>query len=436
MNNTVTPIGGTGTKITVLDALMGRGKTSKVIDMLNSGDIQEPVIYITPMLDEVQRIKDACPGLDLRDPQPRQRGRTASGRSKMQHLLALVRDGHNIATTHQLFSMLGTGAVECLRDAGYTLIIDEETTCAKQYEDLFPDDIRTLTRSAMVTVDAKKRLRWNDVEWAGYKGKFDSIRTMCEIGSIVKRSDEFLVWEFPIGFLQLFKQVYVLTYLFEGSLMATYLKANAQPYEVMSLDSSRNIVPFNPTHEVKAKGKLRKLITIVDNSKMNAVGYEDNRQPLSMSWFRRDASRDSAGAKELQRNLCNFYWNVTQSTAKDAMWSSFKDFKGELKGKGYTKGWTACNLRATNEYMRRKNLAYVLNVFMNPMLVGYFRDCGVAVDEDRYALSQLVQWIFRSQIRLGKPVTLYLPSARMRQLLEDWLNEAQPLSVVIAASAA
>ena len=34
----------------------------------------------------------------------------------------------------------------------------------------------------------------------------------------------------------------------------------------------------------------------------------------------------------------------------------------------------------------------------------------------------MIQWIFRSQIRQYKPINIYIPSERMRELLIDWLN--------------
>ena len=48
---------------------------------------------------------------------------------------------------------------------------------------------------------------------------------------------------------------------------------------------------------------------------------------------------------------------------------------------------------------------------------------GIEVDEDTYALSIMVQWIWRSAIRDGQEVYLYIPSSRMRNLLINWMNE-------------
>ena len=39
-----------------------------------------------------------------------------------------------------------------------------------------------------------------------------------------------------------------------------------------------------------------------------------------------------------------------------------------------------------------------------------------------YAISTLIQWVFRSAIRKGEEVWLYLPSRRMRELFTEWLD--------------
>jgi hypothetical protein len=41
--------------------------------------------------------------------------------------------------------------------------------------------------------------------------------------------------------------------------------------------------------------------------------------------------------------------------------------------------------------------------------------------KDACALSELIQWVWPSRVRKGEPITLYLPSPRMRRLFEEWL---------------
>lgn len=52
----------------------------------------------------------------------------------------------------------------------------------------------------------------------------------------------------------------------------------------------------------------------------------------------------------------------------------------------------------------------------------FYQMHGVEVDEDMYALSIMVQWIWRSAIRDGNEVYLYIPSSRMRSLLISWID--------------
>ena len=68
---------------------------------------------------------------------------------------------------------------------------------------------------------------------------------------------------------------------------------------------------------------------------------------------------------------------------------------------------------------------YPVNLFANPGIVNFYRSHGQEFDNDRWALSTMVQWIWRSAIRNGKQIQLYLPSRRMRELLYKWMADTQ-----------
>ena len=59
----------------------------------------------------------------------------------------------------------------------------------------------------------------------------------------------------------------------------------------------------------------------------------------------------------------------------------------------------------------------------------YFNEKGLKeINKDKYALSILLQWIWRSRIRNiadsdeNRKIDLYLPSSRMKHILMDWLS--------------
>ena len=59
---------------------------------------------------------------------------------------------------------------------------------------------------------------------------------------------------------------------------------------------------------------------------------------------------------------------------------------------------------------------------MNPVTKQFFASKGITVDEDLFALSELLQWLFRSRVRKGEAIDVYIPSERMRSLLEGYLE--------------
>lgn len=93
-----------------------------------------------------------------------------------------------------------------------------------------------------------------------------------------------------------------------------------------------------------------------------------------------------------------------------------------MRGKGYTKAFLTFNAKATNNYRNRDCLVYIANIFMNVNEKKFYQMHGIDVNEDMYALSIMVQWIWRSAIRDGKEIYIYIPSRRMRTLLVDWID--------------
>ena len=112
----------------------------------------------------------------------------------------------------------------------------------------------------------------------------------------------------------------------------------------------------------------------------------------------------------------------TKVKSKDIIWTTFKDYKTKLSGKGYSRSFIPCNSRSTNEYMDRFVVVYPINVFVNPIIVKFFEANGVKINQDDYALSEMIQFIYRSRIRQNKTIYCYIPSLRMRQLLYNYIN--------------
>ena len=79
--------------ITVVDSIMGSGKTSQFIEYMKERP-SEKFMYITPYLEEVKRIKDE---VGLVEPRP------IKG-SKLNHIRELTAQGRSVVSTHSLLS--------------------------------------------------------------------------------------------------------------------------------------------------------------------------------------------------------------------------------------------------------------------------------------------------------------------------------------------
>ncbi len=417
--------------ITVVDTIMGAGKTSFIIEYMNRAHFdgmfnssKRRFIYVTPLLDEVERVKKACPSLRFKDPKP------IHGR-KYYGLQKLIDEGENIATTHELFRMITQETREALLSANYTLVIDEVLTCCDFFDGLTKFDQDDLFSAGKVFVEqTTKRLRWNHVEHGSYEGKFSPIKHLCDNGNLAvytegNRSKRVLIWQFPIEFLECFKEVFVLTYLFQGSPMRSYLEAEGVSFDLKAVSGSRatgyQLIPWLDHNEGEIKSMIRKLVSIYEG-RGNDIGSPNGReQPLSSSWFKR---ADAASMRKLKGNTVTFFKNHAKTRSAYNSWTTFKDHRQKLKGESYSgkSCWIPLNTKATNDFAHKKSMAYLANRFSLPILRNYFADQGIAINDDVFAISEMVQVICRTAIRNNEPVMLYIPSERMRTLFQLWLR--------------
>lgn len=394
-------------KIHIVDAPCGAGKTSGAINLINSFD-NNKYLYITPFLDEVARIKENCKIKKFCEPQ--EQG------SKLNSIHWLLSNDKNIVSTHSLFLNFNDYTLEILQQKDYTLILDEVVDVVK-IMDISRDDLKSILKDYAHIEDGL--LIWDYKE---YEGNFEYIKNLALNKCIGIYGDTALIWCFPVEIFKVFKEVYILTYMFEAQIQKYYYNFYDVEYDYKFVEHINNKYKFT---DYKTNYDLCKnynsLINVLDNETLNSIGLKETA--LSVSWFTRDkfTSRKPL-IKTLQNNLGNYFKHIIKSPSELNMWTTFKDFKKLLQGGGYAKGFVAVNARATNNYRNKTNLAYCANIFMNPVLKQFFIQKDIEVNEETYALSELVQWIWRSAIRDNKAINIYIPSSRMRGLLVNWLE--------------
>lgn len=403
-------------KITIVDSIMGSGKTTWSVNKMRG--FGSRYIYITPFLEEIERVKSSLEGArDLYEPS----NKNKLG-SKKHDFYNFVKNGLDIVATHSLFSSCDKEILEYLRKYNYTLILDEVINVI-EIKNLSKADYDMLLETNSISIDDNGKVVWqND----NYNGSFDWFKEYALAGQLYKHKSQdtdkkaFFVWQFPVEIFKYFKEVYILTYLFDGQIQKYYFDMHGLKYEykqIEQIDDKYVLVDYDKENEYKRLRQFKKLINIY-NEKLNNIG--DGWNSFSASYFKK--SNNSQKINQLKKNTENYIQHIVKGKSNTNMWTTYKDNKNSLKGKGYSKGFVEVNSKATNQYAHNKNLAYLCNRFLHPYEANYFRDLGIQINEDLWALSELVQWIWRSAIRNNEPINIYIPSSRMRTLLINWLE--------------
>ena len=399
-------------QIKICDSIMGSGKTQSAIYQMKN-DKSNKYIYITPYLDEVERIKEQCKDRNFISP-------INKGDGKLDNLHYHLGNNQNIASTHALFKNYNEYTLELIKNGNYKLILDEVFDVVEKLN-VHKDDIHMLINEKIINIEENHRVQWID---ENYNGDFcNYLKPMVKSNNVILYDDYLLLWTFPIEVFQSFKEVIILTYLFDAQIQKYYYDMNNIKFEYIGtkkINESTYCFTKEPEIPQYTKSLINK-IHILNDIKLNCIG--DYEYALSASWFKREKNiRQKPLIKKLKNNLQNVFTNKFKSSSAENMWTTYKDYKGLLSGKGYTSGFLSYNIRSTNEYRNKTHLAYCTNVYFNPYLKKYFLDHNVEVKEDKFALSEFIQWIWRSAIRDGKEIWIYVPSKRMRALLQDWLN--------------
>lgn len=402
--------------IQICDAIMGSGKSSAAITYMNEHP-DDKFVYITPYLEEAERIKENCPTLYFAEPSNKIPDMHFS---KIRHTLQLLESGRNIATTHAAFASYDTRITELIHEMNYTLIIDESVNILSKAT-ISSCDVNALCAAGHLTVENDRYVSTGTYGGGVFSSFFSSMNAR-EMIRCDDESDVMFYWLLPPELLTAAKDVFVLTYLFEGQDMYGLLQMYDLPHRYIGVSRDENGVyrfcdymDYIPEYT----GTLGGHIHIFDNKKINSVG--DAERALSMRWFINKEMVD-----QLRKNIHNYFCNIHRDEPSELrMWGTYSTKESILRGAGYAKRFVMFNERATNQYRNRTVLVYAVNLYRNVGQTKFLTNNGADADNDQYALSTMVQWIWRSAIRDGKDIYIYIPSRRMRELLIRWIAEVE-----------
>ena len=402
----------------VADVIMGGGKTSSIINYINSSGDDERFIYMTPYEKEFERIAEACSQKGFVVPVVK-RG------AKLNDLRGILKKGINVATSHAIFERYTSDMIEFVQNNNYTLVIDEAYSVTRM---ISPDDIKQaiwyIEQNQAYVDQNSHQVMWNYGKGEPSGSKKDISQKIID-GRLYSYEDHLMVWQLPPSMIKAFKTIIVLTYLFDAQELKFFFDQHEVSYNYVGtkLDDYGEYCFCSVEESENPTNRFANKIHILDNIKLNAIG--DSPTSLTSTWASNDANYNKEGGlQQLGKNVRNVQKNIFRCSSKDFIWTAY-DTKARhfIEDKNIKKGFVVWNKRATNDYGDRHYLAYTINLRCNPSLKRYFDALGADYAEDRWALAHLVQWIWRSAIRNGEEIWIYIPSRRMRTLLTDWIEE-------------
>lgn len=401
--------------ITFIDAPCGQGKTTKAIESL---DPTERYIVVVPFKAEIRRWVDeaSIPLLAATDDE------IGTKETKSAWLRRQIEEGASLVCTHALWDRVDITGLDL---SGYHLIVDEA------FEVI--DAVRGITDSAFDKVYLSDG--WATVDPStGRITPTDKWIELAEVAAPTIRLDLFYrarqgsLFKVPTGgfFVSLVpqelftgaKSCTILTYLAEDSIMAGYFRKLGIPFTVEKSDDTA----FK--HGLRQRLEVKQITAL---------------QTVLMSYTQQDQMK-AAAAKKVANALTNLRARELAGVPQECImlscnkdkWSDGKtDREGKLKGNGpFANGsslakvnWLPRCVRATNDYRHCSHAVYLNCLRLNPSIsawLGWGKEF-----EDKWATSELIQWVMRSRLREGQDASLYLASPRMKALLEDYLNKKE-----------
>lgn len=394
----------------IIDSVMGSGKSIAATRYIHKHKGENPYIYVTNTLENAADIKKKLQGCYFCAPNIK------TCKSKLQSLYYLLMHKHNIIMTHALFSLITPQICELISKYNYVLIMDEVQNIIEEYN-MDGQDVKNLLNT-YTTIQDNGKLVWND---PSYKGKkFEEEKELIKSGVLLYYSKTTLLKILPVWTFNAFKDVFVLTYMFDASLQRAYYDFYKIKYDYMYITGTKYPEYDFTTDKTKiVKYNFKPLITICENDKRNDI--ENSLNALSKSWYNKFFT--SFYANKLKKQIYNYCHNDIKARCKDIMWTTYKDYAKKLYTSGISKkNFVPCNAKGDNDKGTKTCLCYLINIYANPNITNFFKRNGIEYNSEKYALSEMIQWIWRSAIRNGKHIDIYIPSKRMRYLLWAWLE--------------
>ena len=283
--------------VNVVDSMMGTGKTTAMINKMIEDETQN-YIFVTIYKTEIQRV--------IRDTNGRFCEPENKGSGKLDDLHKKLQLSKDIAMTHALLLRATEETIQLIRDGNYILVLDEVLNVFQEYNEVAVNNYfemstaqQTLNKPSVssailngqMQVDMDSRVvtyTWDEAK----DTNGELLDVLSKQGSL-RWSDDLLFVEYPISVFDAFSEIYVLTYMYEHSILAAYFYKHQYKAQYWSAKDCQLVEWYD---DLEGRRAMLKLINVYVGV-ANKIGSQ--RNAFSVTWLRNLVKSDA----EFQRLL-------------------------------------------------------------------------------------------------------------------------------------
>ena len=275
-------------------------------------------------------------------------------------------------------------------------------------------------------------LKWNynhDYSKDKEKSLFDEIEKRTQLYDLFADDKSAVIQVMKRETWESFSSVTFCSYRMKESYLAYYCQLQDIKIKWLHLDNAQVIT--EGYLEAKPKGLNRIVVFTTDNpNNVNQRNYKLlHDASYSKSWYQKNIDLKtgwlSESAKALRNELRNWRNRVMPKGQRDNYyWTSYKGFEDCLADSHLSKKkWVPCNKKATDNYASCTAVGYLINRFPNVSLDHFLKRRGIKVNQKEIALSEFIQFLWRSNIRKkdsNEKIFAFVPSKQLYDSFLEW----------------
>lgn len=356
---------------------------------------------------------------------------TCGHREKKKHLykesveekfFRLLKKRKSVCIKPDLFMNMDNEMYRLLREGGYGLIVDDDIEYIRAYSS--GRVIGRRVKFGYTVTDEDMQVHWVNEE---KKGELIGYKELAE-DHVLYRWGAYYYWVFSPNRFGFFSEVWMITYLFEGSLLKGYLDISGVEYEMWGVQEQEGGMVVVPGADRPEFVDFAPLIHVVGNPPKQDIddwlnGIFTGDSDLTSGWLRKFRNYP-VFTRECRKAMYTFGDRYREVTGKEYVWTVADGYQEVLAGKGdrYCLRYRPVEGRTADRFNDSNVVGYFANHVGDFTIRRFLYHKGAVLSTTRYAMLKLLNFLWwNTRLRYGEKIWVYIANPNLRSMFEKWI---------------